>query len=118
MRISDWSSDVCSSDLRRLLDVDGGDRLLRLHAVDLEVHGAKAAGTLAAGLAGRALALCAVAGHAGKDRDAAGAALCAFLHHRHIVLSRLGRAAKLAPAGTPCRARAADRKRTRLNSSH
>src|SRR3546814_10872178 len=102
MRISDWSSDVCSSDLVAALERHPVDRVANavyrhdrglLYALDPDVQGAAVAGTVRLGLSRCGLA---VAGRLGSGRAAAGAAVAGLLL---VVL-------------------ALDRKSTRLNSSH
>src|SRR3546814_20937827 len=113
MRISDWSSDVCSSDLGR---EDAGERLTRLHAlvrrldehalddrVDPRTHDLLQPQVPAdgAGHADRARPAPAfdlhrtdaqVLAHTGGDRNASPARLCGVLGHKlHITPRRIYR---------------------------
>src|SRR3546814_18143237 len=85
MRISDWSSDVCSSDLVAALERHPVDRVANavyrhdrglLYALDPDVQGAAVAGTVRLGLSRCGLA---VAGRLGSGRAAAGAAVAGLL---------------------------------------
>src|SRR3546814_9537654 len=76
MRISDWSSDVCSSDLVAALERHPVDRVANavyrhdrglLYALDPDVQGAAVAGTVRLGLSRCGLA---VAGRLGSGRAA------------------------------------------------
>src|SRR3546814_1360488 len=103
MRISDWSSDVCSSDLRR---VDAGDALGGSeHAHRCELAGAAldegAAGVLEGAAGGE---------HRVEDEHGSPAELLG--HAVHVRLGEVG----LLVAGEPDEA--GDRKSTRLKSSH
>src|SRR3546814_20688943 len=44
MRISDWSSDVCSSDLKRIPRDGGGERRRSTHAVGGQYHRSRCSG--------------------------------------------------------------------------
>src|SRR3546814_3058573 len=97
MRISDWSSDVCSSDLRRALaaaDAHGDDGIFDAAALALDQRVADAA--------------CARHAERVADRDRAAVDVERFM----------GDAERVAAIEHLHRERFVDRKSTRLNSSH
>src|SRR3546814_3395490 len=113
MRISDWSSDVCSSDLVELLYASG----LRVS----ELVGLRLAA------AQRDQRLLIVAGKGGRERmvplsPGARQSLSAYLAVREHFLPTRGKGPKAVKAASPwlfpSRGAEGDRKSTRLNSSH
>src|SRR3546814_4043926 len=109
MRISDWSSDVCSSDLVRLrvsgaVAPSASTAAAGSHRTGPSLSPPRVVGYEAAKIPGPAVLASAFGGCCGTD-------------HRHIERSAAN-ASWRRDRGTPAAPAGGDRKRTRLNSGH
>src|SRR3546814_1520773 len=103
MRISDWSSDVCSSDLARLTDLRDAARILKGRKVAPGVRAMISPGSSGVRRAAEAEGIDRIFIEAGFEWRRSGCSLCLAMNDD-----------SLAP-GERC---ASDRKSTRLNYSH
>src|SRR3546814_5605309 len=110
MRISDWSSDVCSSDLLDLAKVEAGKLDLRHDAVRVDALFETCSRLMDERAAGAGVSLV-------IEPTQVPVLFADDTRLRQILLNLLSNAIKFTPGGGTVLLRA-DRKSTRLNSSH
>src|SRR3546814_5510387 len=115
MRITDWSSDVCSSDLRQLAELSELLSLERETGAELRVTVAQLSAELQISIAARE-ELSSQVGQLTAARDTLEGRLAELMASRAVIQGRLDEN-EAARRGVDARL-LEDRKSTRLNSSH